>query len=69
MDQMVAHGVAKSKDALIEQALVREFQRYRQECRAEALRLALEDPSFLKDIEIIEAEFRSADDETLRSAV
>jgi hypothetical protein len=64
LDQVVAQGAATSKNALVEQALIKELKELRKQARVEMWRDASKDKLLLKDIEDIEVEFRTADAET-----
>jgi hypothetical protein len=67
MDEMVAAGLEASKNALVERALLHEFQAFRRRQRAQRWREAAKDPNFLRDIGVLEAEFWLADQEALRT--
>jgi len=67
LQDAVAHGAAPSKNALVERALTRELQLVRREARRAQWEVATKDPSFLQDIEELDAAFRYADAETARS--
>ncbi len=66
LDRVIAQGAAPSKNALVEQALVRELRELRRQVRRAAWEEAARDPLFLEDLEKTEAAFRSADAETAR---
>jgi len=66
LDQMVAEGFAPSKNALVERALINELRQFRRQQRATAWKAAAKDPKFMREVAILEEEFRSADQETLR---
>lgn len=64
LDQAMAQGIAPSKNALVEQALVKELNELRRQARQALWLEGTKDPLLLKDIEEVEAAFRSADAET-----
>ena len=64
LDEMMAQGIMPSKNALVEQALIKEFDELRRQARKALWQEAAKDPLFLKDIEEVEADFRHADAET-----
>ena len=66
LDAAVSQGAAPSKNAFVEQALIRELKELRRRVRQAQYEEAARDPLFLKDIEEVEIAFRSADAETAR---
>ena len=64
LDEVVAQGIAPSKNALVEQALLKELNELRRQARQALWQEAAKDPLFMKDIEEVEADFRYADAET-----
>lgn len=64
LDQAMAQGIAPSKNALVEQALVKELNELRRQARQALWQEGATDPLLLKDMEEVEAAFRSADAET-----
>ena len=64
LDEVMAQGVAPSKNALVEQALLKELKELRRQARKALWQEAAKDPLFMKDIEEVEADFRYADAET-----
>lgn len=64
LDQMMAQGIAPSKNALVEQALLKELSELRRQARRALWQDAAKDSLFLKDIAEVEADFRYADAET-----
>jgi hypothetical protein len=66
LDEMMAHGIAPSKNALVERALTKELNELRKRVRKELWQTAARDALLLKDIEEVEAEFQAADSETAR---
>jgi hypothetical protein len=67
LDQAVAQGAAPSKNALVEQALVRELRELRRQARQSQWQEAAQDPAFREDIQGIDPAFLPADAETTRS--
>jgi metal-responsive CopG/Arc/MetJ family transcriptional regulator len=63
LDEVIARGIASSKNALVERALVKELQELRRQERKALWQEAARDPLFLKDIADIEEDFRYADAE------
>ncbi|MDD4860022.1 MAG: hypothetical protein PHR56_07450 [Dehalococcoidales bacterium] len=66
LDKMMAQGIASSKNALVEQALVKELKELKRQARKSLWQQAAKDPLFLKDVAQVEADFKSADAETAR---
>jgi hypothetical protein len=64
LDEAMKRGMASSKNALVEQALTKELKELHRLARKNKWEEAAKDPLFLKDIEQIEREFKSADSET-----
>ena len=64
MDKAMAEGVAPSKNALVERALVKELKELRRQARKTRWEEGARDRALLKDINEIEAVFQSADAET-----
>jgi len=64
MDQVVAQGVVSSKNALVEQALLKELKELQKQKRKALWQEAAKDKLFLKDIKDIEKAFQTADAET-----
>ncbi|MFH0768943.1 MAG: hypothetical protein V1932_05190 [Chloroflexota bacterium] len=67
LDEAMSKGVAPSKNALVEQALLKELKELRRQARKALWQEAAKDPLFIKDIEEVEADFRYADAETIES--
>lgn len=65
LDEIMAQGIAPSKNALVEQALLKELKELRRQARKALWQEAAKDPLFIKDIEEVEADFRYADAETM----
>jgi len=64
LDKAMAEGVAPSKNALVERALVKELKEMRRRARKVRWEEGARDPALLKDISEVEITFRSADAET-----
>ncbi|MDP2917417.1 MAG: hypothetical protein Q8O16_05750 [Dehalococcoidia bacterium] len=64
LDEAMTQGIAPSKNALVEQALVKELKELRRQARKALWQEAAKDPRFLKDIKKVEADFKHADAET-----
>ena len=67
LDEVVAQGIAPSKNALVERALLKELKELRRQARKALWQEAAKDPLFLKDIAEVENDFRYADAETAGS--
>jgi hypothetical protein len=66
LDEIMARGVAPSKNALVEQALLKELKELQRQARGTQWQEGAKDAHLLKDIEDTEAAFRVADAETAR---
>jgi len=66
LDEAMARGVAPSKNVLVERALVKELKELQKQERQAKWQAAAKDPLLLKDIKEVEADFKSADAETVR---
>jgi hypothetical protein len=64
MDKAMSEGVAPSKNALVERALVKELKELRRQARKTRWEEGARDPALLKDISEVEIVFQSADAET-----
>ena len=64
LDEVMAQGKAPSKNALVEQALLKELKELRRQARQRLWQEAAKDPLLLKDIKDVETAFRTADAET-----
>ena len=64
LDEIMAEGMAPSKNALVEQALLKELKELKRHARQVAWQEASKDPLLLKDIKDTENDFKSADAET-----
>jgi len=67
LDEAMSRGIAPSKNALVEQALIKELNELRRQARKVQWQKAAKDPLFLKDIADVEADFKYADAETAGS--
>ncbi len=67
LDEVMSKGLAPSKNALVEQALLRELRELQKQARQKLWQEAVRDPLFLKDIEEVETDFRYGDAETMGS--
>jgi len=65
LDEAMAGGVAPSKNALVERALVRELKELRRQARQARWEEGAKDPVLLKDISEVDIAFQSADVETV----
>ena len=66
LDEAVALAGAPSKNAFVEQAVVRAIRAFRQEERRRRWEEAMRDRLFVQDVEDIESAFATADAETAR---
>ncbi len=66
LDEAVAQQAAPSKNAFVERALVKELREVERQARQRRWEEASRDPLFLRDLEEVEAAFRSADAESAR---
>jgi hypothetical protein len=66
LDKALADGAVPSKNALVEQALIKELNEIRRQTRKALWQDAMKDPLFLKDIQEVESDFKHADAETAR---
>ncbi len=64
LDEIMAQGIVPSKNALVEQALIKELGKLRRQARKALWQEAAKDPLFMKDIEEVETDFQYADAET-----
>jgi rRNA-processing protein FCF1 len=69
LDEVMTQGIVPSKNALVEQALVKELKELQRQARQTAWQKASKDPLMLKDIENTETGFKTADAETARRIV
>lgn len=65
LDKATTSGMAASKNALVEQALIKELKEIKRQARKARWQEAANDPLFLQDIKEVEADFRYADGETV----
>ncbi|HEX9896716.1 MAG TPA: hypothetical protein VGA85_03540 [Dehalococcoidales bacterium] len=64
LNEAMSQGIAPSKNALVEQALIKELNELKRQTRKVQWQKAAKDPLFLKDVADVEADFRYADAET-----
>lgn len=64
IDEIMALGIIPSKNALVEQALIKEVKDLRRQERKALWQKAVNDPLFLRDIEKVEENFHYSDAET-----
>ena len=67
LDEMMTHGIASSKNALVEQAIRKELDERKRQARKQLWQEAAKDPLFIKDVAQIEYDFKDADIETIGS--
>jgi hypothetical protein len=65
LDAAMAKDMAPSKNALVEQALLKELKELRRRENRVAWEQAMKDPLYLKDVAEIEADFRYVDAESV----
>lgn len=61
LDQVVANGAARNKNAFVQQALTKELSEWQRRYRRRRWEEAMHDPLFLKDIQEVGEAFASAD--------
>ena len=66
LDQVMSKGIAPSKNALVEQALLKELKELQRQARQRLWQEGAKDALLLKDIEDVNATFQTADAETAR---
>ncbi len=66
LDDAMARGLARSKNSLVEQALQNELRELQKEARRKLWEQGSRDSLLLKDVQDVEAEFRTPDAETAR---
>ncbi len=64
LDEAISQGMAPSKNAFVEQALLKEFNNLKRQARRVLWQKAAKDSLFVKDIEQVEKDFTYADAET-----
>jgi cytochrome c553 len=64
LDEVMSKGIAPSKNALVEQALLKELKELRRQTRQRVWQEGAKDTLLLKDIKDVETAFRTADAET-----
>jgi predicted transcriptional regulator len=65
LDEMMTHGIASSKNALVEQAIRKELDERKRQARKQLWQEAAKDPLFIKDVAQVEYDFKAADGETI----
>jgi hypothetical protein len=65
LDEVMAQGIVPSKNALVEQALLKELNELRRQARQALWQEGAKDPLLLKDLDEVEVAFKSADAETV----
>ena len=66
LDEILASGMVSSKNALVEQALIKELNELKRQSRRKQWQEGAKDPLLMKDIEDIDRSFHIADAETAR---
>ena len=66
LDKIMAQGMVPSKNALVEQALLKELKELQRQARQRLWQEGAKNTLLLKDMEDVEAAFRTADAETAR---
>ena len=66
LDEVMSKGIAPSKNALVEQALLKEIKELQRQARQRLWQEGAKDTLLLKDIEDVDATFQTADAETAR---
>jgi metal-responsive CopG/Arc/MetJ family transcriptional regulator len=65
LDDVVAQGEIPSKNALVEQALRKELNELRRQARQKSWQEGAKDTLLLKDVKDVEADFETADAESV----
>lgn len=66
IDEIMNSGLVRSKNSLVEQALVKELKELKRQERKSLWQEASKDPLFMKDIDDVAVDFQYADAETAR---
>jgi hypothetical protein len=66
LDEMMTLGIVPSKNALVEQALLKELKELQRQTRLKLWQEGAKDALLLKDVEDVENTFRIADAETAK---
>ncbi|MDD5312811.1 MAG: hypothetical protein PHO26_07235 [Dehalococcoidia bacterium] len=66
LDEMMTLGIAPSKNALVEQALLKELKELQRQTRLRLWQEGAKDALLLKDVEDVENAFQIADAETAK---
>lgn len=61
LDEVMAQGMAPSKNALVEQAIIKELKELKKQERKTLWREAAADPLFVRDVQAVESDFKYAD--------
>jgi predicted transcriptional regulator len=69
LDEIMAQGMVSSKNALVEQALLKELREMQRQARQRLWQEGAKDKLLLKDIEDVETDFLVADAETARRII
>lgn len=64
LDEVMSEGIAPSKNAIVERALLKELKELRKQARQRAWQEGAKDTLLIKDIDDIETAFHTADAET-----
>ncbi|HXY74327.1 MAG TPA: hypothetical protein VEH58_03280 [Dehalococcoidales bacterium] len=64
LDDVLAQERTRSKNALVEEALIKELKELRKQKRKHLWQEAAKDALLIKDLQVTETAFRSADEET-----
>jgi len=65
LDEMMTHGIASSKNALVEQAIRKELDERKRQARKQLWQEVAKDPLFIKDVAQVEYDFKAVDGETI----
>jgi hypothetical protein len=66
LDEIMAQGIVPSKNALVEQALLKELKELRRQTRLRLWQEGAKDTLLLKDVKDVENAFQIADTETAK---
>ncbi len=66
LDEAMTHGDERSKNELVERALIKELKELQRRKRQKEWQKAVTDPLFVRDMEDITSAFETADDEASR---
>jgi uncharacterized protein YoaH (UPF0181 family) len=65
LDEMMTHGIASSKNALVEQAIRKELDERKRQARKQLWQEVAKDPLFIKDVAQVEYDFKAVVGETI----